>query len=128
MLVVLLKKTDYDSKISRIEGKIPDFSNLVTKTALTIIENKIPDASNLVKKTEYDTKVTEIENKANNHNHDQYSSTPEFNTLDVDVFSARLSQANLVTKTVFDNIVSSLNSKIAENKTKNESIENKLKN
>ena len=44
-----------------------------------------------------------------------------------DVFNARLSQANLVTKTNFDNTVSILNSKIAKNKTKNESIEIELK-
>ena len=72
-------------------------------------------------------KVTEIENKLNNHNHDKYITTTEFNTLAVDVFNARLSQANLVTKTIFDNTVSSLNSKIVENKTKNESTENELK-
>ena len=39
----------------------------------------------------------------------------------------RLAQANLVTKTDFDNEVSSLDSKIAANKIKNESIENELK-
>ena len=43
-----------------------------------------------------------------------------------DVFNARLVQANLVTKTIFDNTVSSLESKFAANKTKNESIENDL--
>ena len=37
-------------------------------------------------------------------------------------------KANLVTKTDFDNKVSNLESKIAANKTKNESIENELKN
>ena len=79
------------------------------------------------KKTDYNTKVTEIENKLNNHNHDKYITTTEFNTLAVDVFNAILSRANLVTKTIFDNTVSSLNSKIAEDKTKNESIENELK-
>ena len=44
-----------------------------------------------------------------------------------DVFNARLSRANLVAKTNFDNPISSLDSKIAENKTKNESIQNELK-
>ena len=88
---------------------------------------KIPDVSNLVKKTDYNTKITEIENKLNNHNHDKYITTPEFNKLAADVFNARLSQANLVAKTNFDNTVSSLNSKTAENKTKNKSIENELK-
>ena len=81
----------------------------------------------LLKKTDYDTTVTEIENKLNNHNHDKYITTPEFNTLAADVFNARLSQANLMTKTIFDNTVSSLDSKIAENKTKNKSIENEFK-
>ena len=81
----------------------------------------------LKKQTNYDTKVTEIENKLNNYNHDKYITTPEFNTLAADLFNARLSLANLVTKTIFDNTVSSLDSKIAANKTKNESIENELK-
>ena len=43
------------------------------------------------------------------------------------VFNPRLSQANLVTKTNFDNTVSSLDSKIAKNKTKNKSIVNEFK-
>ena len=55
----------------------------------------------LLKKTDYDTKVTEIENKLNNHNHDKYITTPEFNTLAADIFNARLSQANLVAKADF---------------------------
>ena len=42
-------------------------------------------------------------------------------------FNARLAQANLVTKTDFDNKEPSLDSKIPANKTKNESIENELK-
>ena len=84
--MVLLKKTDYDAKITDIEGKIPDVSNLVTKTAL---ENKIPSVSSLVEKTDYNAKITEIKNKLNNHNHDKYMTTPEFNALAADVFNAR---------------------------------------
>ena len=61
--MVLLKKTNNYAKITELENKIPDISNLVTKTALTAIENKIPIVSNLVKKTEYNTKITDIENK-----------------------------------------------------------------
>ena len=64
--MVLLKKANYNAKITEIENKIPDISNLATKTALIAIEKKIPSASNLVKKTGYNTKVTEIENKLNN--------------------------------------------------------------
>ena len=48
--MVLLKKTDYNTKITEVENKIPDISNLATKTALTTAENKIPSVSNLVKK------------------------------------------------------------------------------
>ena len=81
----LVKKTNYDGKIADIEGKIPDVGNLATKTALTSVENKIPSVSSLAKKADYGTKITEIENKLNNHNHDKYITTPEFNTLAADV-------------------------------------------
>ena len=94
----LVKNTDYNTKIIKIEGKIPDFSNLATKPTLTTVEKKIPRVSNLVKKTDYNTKVTEIENKLNNHNHDKYIDTSEFNKLAVDAFNARLAQANLLIK------------------------------
>ena len=133
----LVKKTDYNTKITEIEGKIPDISGLATKTALTAVENKIPSISNLatktalttvenkipsigglVKKTDYNTKITDIENELNNHNHDKYVATSEFNTLAADVFNARLAQANLITKTDFDAKLSSLNKKITANKTK----------
>ena len=122
-----VEKTNYDTKITEIEGKIYDASNLVTKTALNTVENKIPGVSYLDKKRDYDTKVTEIENKLNNHNHDRYITAKEFNTLVADVFNTRLSQANLVTKTIFNNAVSSINNKTAANKTKNDFFENDFK-
>ena len=115
------------TKLTELENKIPDVSSLATKTALTTVENKIPNVSSFVKKTDYNTKITEIEKKLTDHNHDKYIATPEFNTLAASVFNSRIAQANLVTKTDFDNSVSSLDSKITANKTKNESIENKFK-
>ena len=72
---------------------------MATKTALTIVENKIPDVSNLVNKTDYNTKVTEIENKLTNHNHDKYIDTQEYNKLAADVFNVRIAQAKLIAKT-----------------------------
>ena len=114
----LVKKTDYNTKITEIEGKIPDISGLATKTALTTVENKIPSINGLVKKTDYNTKITDIENKLNNHNHNKYVATSEFNTLAANVFNARLAQANLIAKTDFDAKLSSLNKKITANKTK----------
>ena len=92
-------KTNYNTKITELENKIPDISNLATKTALTTVENKIPSVSNLVKKTDHNTKVTEIENKLNNHNHDKYIDTSKVNTLATNVFNARIAQANLIRKT-----------------------------
>ena len=89
----LVKKTDYNNKITEIEGKIPDISKLATKTALTTVENKLRDISSLVKKN-YNTKINNVENKLNNHNHGKYIDTSEFNKLTADVFNARLAQAN----------------------------------
>ena len=62
----------------------------------------------LLKKQIYDTKVTEIENKLNNHNHDKYITTPEFDTL------------------AADDKLSSFNRKITENKTKHLLVQNYL--
>ena len=108
-----VKKT----KSTELENKIPDISNRATKTALTTVENKIASVSDLVKETDYNTNVTEIDNKLNDHNHDNYIATSEFNKLAADVFNARIVQANLITKTNFDAKLSSLNRKITQNKT-----------
>ena len=130
----VVKKTDCNAKIKNIEDKIPDTTNVATKTilntninevkveipsisglettsALTDVENKIPNVSNLVKKTNYDTKVNEIEKKITDHKHDKYITPPEFNKLTAENFEAKLAHANLVTKTDFDNKLSSLNKK-----------------
>ena len=107
-----VKKT----KLTELENKIPDISNLATKVALNTVENKIPSVSSLVKKTDYNTKITEVENKLNNHNHDKYIDTSEFDKLAADVFNARLTQANLITKTDFDAKLSSRNRNITGKK------------
>ena len=41
--------TDFvkDAKLTELENKIPDVSNIATKTALTAVENKIATVSNL---------------------------------------------------------------------------------
>ena len=62
---------------------------ILLKKWLTELENKIPIISNLVKKN-FNTKFTEIENKRNDHNHDKYIATSEFNKLAGDVFNARI--------------------------------------
>ena len=125
--MILLKKTDYNAKITEIKNKIPSISSLATKTALTTVENKIPSVSSLVKQTDYDTKISELEKKLTDHNHDNYITTPQFNTLTADAFNARLAPANLITKTNFDAKLSNLNRKITANKTKNLLVENEMK-
>ena len=54
----------------------------------------------------------------------KYIDTSEFNKLTVDAFTARIAQANLVTKTDFDAKLSSLNKEITSNKTKHILVEN----
>ena len=60
--------------------------------------------------------------KITDHDHDKYITTPEFNTLSASVFKAIFARVNSVKKTDFDNRVSSIQSKITANKTKNESL------
>ena len=86
----MVNKTDFNAKVTEIEGKIPSISGLATNSELTGVENKIPDVNSLVKKTDYNTKISDIEKKIIDHNHDKYKTTPEFNTLAVDVFIGRL--------------------------------------
>ena len=55
------------------------FSSGSLTTALTAFENKIPDVSNLINKSDYNTKISEFENKiAIDHFHDKYITTQEF--------------------------------------------------
>ena len=114
------------AKLTELENKFPDISNIATKTALTAVENKTPDVKNLVNKTDYKAKVTEIENKHTNHNHDKYIDTQEFNKLTADVFNERITQVDLITKTEFDSRLSKLNRKITANKSKHLLVENEL--
>ena len=78
----IVKKTDYDAKITEIESKIRSITGLVTTATLTIVENKIPDVINFVKKTHYDAKILDIETK--------YFMTADYNkftnqTLDIKI-------------------------------------------
>ena len=124
----LIKKADFDAKVTEIEGKIPSISGLATNSALTSVENKILDVSSLVKKTDNNTKISEIENKVNDHNHDKYITTPEFNTLEADVFKARLAaQTELIRKPDFHSKLKGISDRVTKNKTKYFLVENELK-
>ena len=124
----MVRKTDFDTKVTEIKGKIPSFSGLATNSALTAVENKIPDVSSLLKKTGYNTKISEIENKVSNHNDDKYITTPGFNTLAADVFKARLAaQTDLIRKPDFDSKLKGISDSATKNKTKYLLVENELK-
>ena len=100
---------------------------MASNAALTTVENEIPNISCLVKQKQIIKKITEIEKKLTDHDHDKYSTTPEFNNLAARVFTTRLAQENLVTKTDFHSKLISLNRKINSNKTKHLLVENELK-
>ena len=109
----MIEKSNFNTEVTEIEGKITSISGLATKTELTAVENKVPIVSNLVKKS----KITEIEKKINEHKYGQYIATSGFNKLSAENFVARIKQANLVDKTDFDTKLTSLNRKINSNKT-----------
>ena len=79
------------------------------------------------KKTDYNTKINEIEKEITDHNHEKYITTPEFNKLTAEKFAVRAAQANLVTKTDFDDKLKNINKKINSKKTKHVLVENELK-
>ena len=103
-------------------------SALVTATILNTkiseVENKIPNTSSLVTKIVLNRKISEVQNKIPNH--DKYITSPEFNKLLAENFTARLKQANLVTKIDFDKKLTSFNGKITSNKTKSLEVQRKL--
>ena len=63
----MLKKTDFDSKISEVEGKISNISGLATNSSLTAVENRIPDVNSLITKTDFDTKLKDITDRVTNN-------------------------------------------------------------
>ena len=71
----LAEKTDLNAKITEIESTIPSIAGLATNSALTTVENKTPVVSSSLKKTDYITKISEIEKKVTDHNHDKYITT-----------------------------------------------------
>ena len=86
----------------------------------------MPNVSNLVKKTDYNTKISESENKiATEHDCDRYTTTKEFNKLTAQALVSRLSQENLtgrndiakiVKKTDFDNKLKNSNEMLLQMK------------
>ena len=54
----LVKKADYNAKITDIEEEMSSITNLATTTtALSAVENEIPNVSTLVEKADYNDKI-----------------------------------------------------------------------
>ena len=90
---------------------MPSINNLDITTALTAVENKIP-------------------------NHSKYITTPKFNKLAAENFTARLKQANVATKADiadflkrkdFVDKLKKINKRVTSNKSKHLLVENELK-
>ena len=94
----MVKKTDFNAKITEVEGKIPSISGLATSSALTAVENKIPDISGLAASSA----LTAVENEI-----------PYVTSL--------------VTKTDFDSKLKAISDKVTKNKSKHLLEENELK-
>ena len=96
-----------------------DTSSLVTTTVLNTkiseVENKIQNTSSLLTISALNTKISEVENKTSDHA--KYITTQECNKLTAENFTAKLKQADLVTKTDFDNKLTSYNKRITLSKT-----------
>ena len=110
-------KKNLEKKIGDNDKKMPDTSDLLSTTVLYTkinkVENKISNTSssvtikNLIKKSVKLTIKFLI-----------MLTTQEFNKLKSENFASRLKQANLVTKTDFDDKLTSSNRKITSNKKK----------
>ena len=98
----LANQTDLSAKITELENNIPSITGLATNSAITAVEDKIPNVSNLVKKTDYEIKISNIEKEIADHNHGKCITIQGINKLTTENFTARLAQANLITKTDFD--------------------------
>ena len=120
-MVWLKKKTDFNTKVTKIEGKIPSITGLTTNSELTAVENKIPDVSSLVKKTDFNAKITEGESKI-----------PSITGLATN--SALIAVENkipdissIVKKKDFDTKLKKIVDRVTENKSKHLLVKNELK-
>ena len=123
----------YNAKIKYIEDKIPDIINLATNTTLNAKINDVKNEILSITSLASTTALTAVENKIPEHS--KYITTPGFNKLTAEHFTARLAQANFasksdiinfVKKTDFHDKLKKFNKNITSNKTKHVLVENEL--
>ena len=96
----------------------------ILNTKISEVENKIPHASSLVTATFLNKKISEGENEILDQT--KYITTEEFNKLTAENFTSRSKQANILSKSDFDNKLISFNRKITSNKIKYLGVQKKL--
>ena len=100
----------------------------MTTTFLNIkiseVQKKTPDVSGLKTTNVLETKINEVENKLPDNS--KYITTQEFNKLTTEHFTAKLTQANLMSKTDFNNKLTRFDKRITSNKTKHLEVQKKL--
>ena len=96
----LVKKSDYNSKVTETENKTSTISGLAKNAALTTVENKIPNKDSLVKKQIITKKILKL--KKNLRIMIMINILLLQNNLAARLFTARSKQTNVVTKTDFD--------------------------
>ena len=86
----VVKKDVYNAKIKDIEDKIPDITNLAIKSTLNAKinegKNEVPSTTNLATTTA----LIAVEQKIPDHS--KYITSPEFNMLTAENFTARLNK------------------------------------
>ena len=86
----LLKKADYNAKITQIKGKMHSITGLGTTAAINTVENKIPNFSDLFEKTDCDAKTSDIETKC--------LTTSDYNKFTNKVLNKKIKEGELVDK------------------------------
>ena len=86
----LVKKTENNSKIAEIGGKIPSINGLATTAVPSDFENRIPNVSDLVKKTNYDAKISDKDIS--------YFTTSDYSKFTSEKLNAKIKEKRLVEK------------------------------
>ena len=102
------------TKVNNLENEIPDATTLIHINQYKADKKIEKELEMLIKITIYElfwnilnTKISEVENKIPDQA--KYKTIHEFNKLTAENFTARLKQADLVSKTDFDNKLTSFN-------------------
>ena len=117
-----------DDKIDKNDKKIPNFSNLATKSSVTILVRDLDDRIDKVKKKNFDisglaskTELTAVENKIPNVS--GLATTSALSAVENKIPDI----TSLITKTDFDTKLKRVSDRVTNNKSKDIFLDNELK-